>query len=79
MIRQLMRIECIRTRFSQKDCKVYQSILELLLKVVAGKDRDKELAKVMAVYGDTDLQQYKLESQLSLLPDMVQSMGYGTF
>ena len=32
----------------------------------------------MAVYGDTDLQQYKLETQLSLLPDMVQSMGYDT-
>ena len=30
----------------------------------------------MAVYGDTDLQQYKLETQLSLLPDVVQSMGY---
>ena len=32
----------------------------------------------MAVYGDTDLQQYKLEPQLSLLPDMVQAMGYDT-
>ena len=32
----------------------------------------------MSVYGDTDLQQYKLETQLSLLPDMVQSMGYDT-
>ena len=32
----------------------------------------------MAVYEDTDLQQYKLKTQLSLLPDMVQSMGYDT-
>ena len=32
----------------------------------------------MAVYEDTNLQQYKLETQLSLLPDMVQSMGYDT-
>ena len=33
----------------------------------------------MAVYGDANLQQqYKLEPQLSLLPEMVQVMGYGT-
>lgn len=32
----------------------------------------------MAVYRDTDPQQYKLEPQLCLLPDMVQSMGYNT-
>ena len=68
--------ECIRTRFNQKDFKVYQSIQELLLKAVAGEDHDEELAKVMAVYGDTDLQQYKLEAQLSLLPEVVQAMGY---
>ena len=60
-------IECIRTRFNQNDFKVYQSIQELLLKVVAGKDHEEELAKVMAVYGDTKLQQYKLETQLSQL------------
>ena len=71
-------IECIRTKFNQKDFKVYQSIQELLLKAVAGKDHEKELVKVMAVYGDNDLQQYKLETQLSLLPDMVRSMGYNT-
>ena len=70
--------ECIRTRFNQKDFKVYQSIQELLLKAVAGKDHDEELAKVMAVYADTDLQQYKLEAQLSLLPEVVQAMGYDT-
>ena len=32
----------------------------------------------MAVYGDTDLQQYKLEAQLSLLPEVVQAVGYDT-
>ena len=69
--------ECIRTRFNQKDFKVYQSIQELL-KAVAGGDHDEELAKMMAVYGDTDLQQYKLEAQLSLLPEVVQAMGYNT-
>ena len=68
-------IECIRTRFNQKDFKVYQSIQELL-KAIAGKDHEEELTKLMAVYGDTDLQRYKLEPQLSLLPEMVQSMGY---
>ena len=36
------------------------------------------LAKVMAVYGDTDLQQHKLEAQLFLLPEVVQAMGYDT-
>ena len=41
--------ECIRTRFNQKDFKVYQSIQELVLKAVAGEDHDKELAKEMAV------------------------------
>ena len=54
--------ECIRTRFNQKDFKFYQSIQELLLKAVAGEDHDEELAKLMAMYGDTDLQQYKLEA-----------------
>ena len=68
--------ECIRTRFNQKDFKVYQSIQKLLLKAVAGEDHDEELAKVMAVYGDTDLKQYKLEAQLSLFPEVVQAMGY---
>ena len=34
---------------------------------------------MMAVYGDTDLQQYKLEAQLSLLPEVVQAMGYDTY
>ena len=58
--------------------KVYQSIQELILKAVAGEDHDEELAKVMAVYGDTDLQQYKLEAQLSLLPEVAQAMGYDT-
>ena len=73
-----MTTECIRTRFNQKDIKVYQSIQELLLRAVADEDHDKELAKVMAVYGDTDLQQYKLEAQLSLLPEVVQTLGYDT-
>ena len=63
-----MTTECIRTRFNQKDPKVYQSIQKLLLKAVAGEDLVEELAKVMAVYEDTDLQQYKLEAQLPLLP-----------
>ena len=40
--------KCIRTRFNQKDFKVYQSIHERLLKAVAGEDYDEELAKVMA-------------------------------
>ena len=70
--------ECIRTRFNQKDFKVYQSIQELLLKAVAGEDHDEKLAKVMAVYGNTDLQQYKVEAQLSLLPEVVQAMDYDT-
>ena len=69
--------ECIRTRFNQ-DFKVYQSLQELPLKAVAGEDHDEELAKVMAAYVDTDLQQYKLEAQLSLLPEVVQAMGYDT-
>ena len=57
---------------------------ELLLKAVACEDHGEELAKVMAVYGewrDADLQQCKLEPQLSLLqllPDMMQSVGYDT-
>ena len=58
--------ECIRTRFNKKDFKVYQSVQELLLMAVACEDHDEELVKVIAVYGDTDLQQYKLEAQLSL-------------
>ena len=33
---------------------------------------------MMTVYGDTDLQQYKLEAQLSLLLEVVQAMGYDT-
>ena len=40
--------ECIRTR----------SVEEVLLKVVASEDHDEERIKVMAVYRDTDLQQY---------------------
>ena len=50
--------ECIRQsvfRFNQKDFKFYQSIQELLLKALAGEDHDEELAKVKAMYGDTDL------------------------
>ena len=42
--------------------------------MVAGEDHDEERVKVMAVYRDTDLQQYKLESQLSLLPEKRQTM-----
>ena len=32
----------------------------------------------MVVYRDTDLQQYKLEAQLFLLPEVVPAMGYDT-
>ena len=67
-------IECIRTRFNKKDFKVYENIQEILLKTKAGKDHE-ELTKVTAIYGGTDLQRYKLEPQLSLLPDMVQSVN----
>ena len=67
--------ECIRTRFNEKDFNFYQSIQELLLKAVPGEDHDEELAKVMAMYGDADLQQYKLEAHLSLLPKVLQAMG----
>ena len=74
----IVTTECIRTRFNHKDFKVYQSIQEFFLKAVAGEDHDKDLAKAMAVYGDTDLQQYKLEAQLSLLPEVVQALGYDT-
>ena len=63
---------------NQKDFKIYQSIQELLLKAVAGKDHDEELAKVMAVYGYTDLQQFKQEAQLSLPPEIAQAMRYDT-
>ena len=31
-----------------------------------------------SVQGDTELQQYKLTPQLSLLPEMVQAVGYNT-
>jgi len=48
-------IECIRTRFNQKDFKVYWSIQELLLMALAGEEHEEELAKEMAVYGNTDL------------------------
>ena len=37
-------IECILARFNRKNVKVYQSIQELLLKAVAGKDHE-ELGK----------------------------------
>ncbi|KAK3747959.1 hypothetical protein QZH41_007083, partial [Actinostola sp. cb2023] len=70
---------CIRARFNQKDFKIYQRIQELLLKAVAGEDHSEDLAKVMAVYGDTDLQQYNLEPQLSFLPGIVQAMGERSF
>ena len=73
--------EYIRTRFNQKDFKVYQSIQELLLKAVAGEDHHEELANVMTVYGDTDLQQYKVEAlydtfrfDIADLPDFFQSL-----
>lgn len=61
-------------RFNKKDFKVYENIQEILLKTKAGKDHE-ELTKVTAIYGGTDLQRYKLEPQLSLLPDMVQSVN----
>ena len=32
----------------------------------------------MTLYRDNDLQQYKLEALLSLLPEVVQAMGYDT-
>ena len=32
--------ECIRTRFSQNDFNVCQSVQKLLLKAVAGEDHD---------------------------------------
>ena len=32
----------------------------------------------MVVYGNTDLQQYKVEAQLSPLPEVVQATGYDT-
>ena len=70
--------ECVRTRFNKKDFKVYQSIQDLLLKAVAGEEHDEELAKVMALFGDAELQQYKLEAHLSLLPEVLQAMGYDT-
>ena len=71
--------ECILNRFNRKDFKVYQSIQELLLKAIAGKDHAEELTKVMTVHEDADLQRYKLEPQLSLLSDMVHSVGYDTY
>ena len=70
-------IVCVRTRFNQKDFKVYQSVQELLLKAVASKEYNEELVKVMFVYDDTDLQQYKHEPQLSLLPEVHCSAGNG--
>ena len=33
---------------------------------------------MLVVYRDTDLQQYKLEPQLFLLPEMVKAVGYDT-
>lgn len=72
-------IECIPTRFNQKAFKVYQSTQVLILRAIAGEDHGEELMKVMPVQGCRDLQRYKLEPKLSLLPDMVQSIGYDTF
>lgn len=72
-------IECIGTRFNGKDFKVYRSIQKVLLKAVAGEDHKEDQAIMTAVYGDIDLQPYKLGPQLSFLPDVVQTMGYDTF
>ena len=42
---------------------------------VAGEDHDKKLGKVLAVYRAADLQQYKLEPKLFLIPEMLQEMS----
>ena len=41
---------------------------------VAGEDHDKKLGEVLAVYRAADLQQYKLEPKLFLIPEMLQEM-----
>ena len=68
--------ESITSRFNQKDFKTYENIQELLLKSVSSDPYDQELSAVVALYADSDVDLYKLEAQLSLMPQVAQSMGY---
>ena len=68
--------ESITSRFNQKDFKTYENILELLLKSVSSDPYDQELSAVVAMYADSDVDLYKLVAQLSLMPQVAQSMEY---
>ena len=67
--------ECITSRFHQRDFLVYQNVQELLLKSIAGDPYDKELAEVVQLYG-TDIDEFRLEGQLSLMKQTAESMGF---
>jgi len=69
-------MQCIATRFEQ-DYRIYVNIKELLLKSFASEPCDTELAAVVKVYNE-DLDSFKLEGQLLLLPQTAESVGFDT-
>ena len=73
--------ECTCTRFKQKKLTVYTKTYRNSGRYTGNRRRRrqiKELAKVMEVYRAADLEQYKLEAQLFLLPQMLHAMGQDT-
>ena len=67
--------ECIRTRFNQKDFKVYQSIQELLLKAVAGEEVVQAMGYDTSRFEIADLLDFFHGNARKLLPSEICTHG----
>ena len=65
----------ILSRFDQEDFKIYKSIQELFLKSIHLDSYEDDLKVVVKMYKD-DVNASNLETDLSLLPQIVGSMGF---
>ena len=65
----------ITARLEQEGFKFYVNIQELLLTSFASEPCDTELAEVLKMYSE-DLDSFKLNGQLLLLPQTAESMGF---
>ena len=67
--------QCILSRFDQKNFQMYKSIQEPFLKSIRLDSYENDLKVVVKMYKD-DVDAFNLETELLLLPQIVESMGF---
>ena len=67
-----LNLECLKSRFEQKNLEIYENLQELLLLGAQGENYEEKLKKVLDFYGD-DFDEENLKAQMKIYKSMFQN------